>query len=176
MSGDHQLPFGKHRGKPPSAVPSDYLSWLLRTVKLSTGLRAAVRGELVSRGVALPPEPPPPPEPSCQRCGKVPLVYGWAQDRNGNRRIRRECSRCGAWLGVAPLVPEYIARADANASPAPVLDVLTRCEELGISLQSDGSRVDFAGDGWRKATPELRRTVKQCSHLLAGLLGKTART
>jgi hypothetical protein len=155
-------------------VPTSYLCWLLRECKLSSGLRAAVREELARRGLNAPAERPPPPPPDCARCGKVALLYHWAEDALGRRRVRRECGRCGAWLGFAPTAQPFVAQADANASPTALLDVLTRCEELGIALRSDGRRVDFAGDGWRKATPELRRLVKQCSHQLAGLLGKAA--
>jgi uncharacterized protein (DUF3820 family) len=43
----HILPFGKHRGRSPGDVPTDYLNWLLRTCKISPGLRAAVRDELL---------------------------------------------------------------------------------------------------------------------------------
>ena len=38
----HTLPFGKHKGVPLPDVPLSYLQWLLREVKLSYGLRAAV--------------------------------------------------------------------------------------------------------------------------------------
>jgi hypothetical protein len=71
MPAQHFLPFGKHRGKPLPQVPTGYLRWALDTVKLSTGLRAAVRGELLSRGVhpsRLSPEPVPRPV-RCPWCG-----------------------------------------------------------------------------------------------------------
>jgi uncharacterized protein (DUF3820 family) len=38
---DIRLPFGRHKGQPLDTVPSDYLDWLLRSCKLSSGLRAA---------------------------------------------------------------------------------------------------------------------------------------
>jgi hypothetical protein len=42
--------FGRHKGKPLNEVPSDYLAWALRTVRLSSGVRAA-REELLRLGV-----------------------------------------------------------------------------------------------------------------------------
>ncbi len=41
------LPFGKHRGKPVSQVPNDYLRWLLETARdLNDDLRTAVESRL----------------------------------------------------------------------------------------------------------------------------------
>ena len=63
MSGcvDHRLPFGRHQNKPLAEVPADYLGWLLREAKLSSGLRSAVAGELERRGLVAPPQPEPRP-------------------------------------------------------------------------------------------------------------------
>lgn len=36
------MPFGKYKGRPLSAVPPDYLTWLLGKPDLGPGLRAAV--------------------------------------------------------------------------------------------------------------------------------------
>jgi uncharacterized protein (DUF3820 family) len=36
------LPFGKHAGCPLPDVPTDYLQWVIRECKLSSGLRGAV--------------------------------------------------------------------------------------------------------------------------------------
>ena len=46
MVVEHKLYFGKYRSLPLLQVPSDYLAWALRTVKLSGGMRQAVAGEL----------------------------------------------------------------------------------------------------------------------------------
>ena len=52
MTASHFLPFGKFRGRNPRDVPdTDYLLWFLKTCKPSTGLRAAVRAELLRRGI-----------------------------------------------------------------------------------------------------------------------------
>jgi hypothetical protein len=68
---EHFLPYGRYRGCPPRSVPVDYLLWFVRNCKTSTGLRAAIRSELLSRGVPasrLPPEPKIRPA-RCPRCG-----------------------------------------------------------------------------------------------------------
>ncbi len=52
-----RLPFGRYRGLPLSQIPADYLLWVLRVVKLSRGLRAAVSDELACRDM-FPPLPP----------------------------------------------------------------------------------------------------------------------
>jgi hypothetical protein len=49
------LPFGKHKGRPLGDVPGDYLRWMLRECKLSSGLRAAVGAELATRAPTLTP-------------------------------------------------------------------------------------------------------------------------
>jgi hypothetical protein len=164
------LPFGKHAGVPLPSVPSSYLAWLLREAKLSTGLRSGVADELQRRGIA-PPEPPPlQPVPTC--CSREALVH-WHQDRLGRKRVRAQCRTCSRSLGFLPTVAPFTAMADAAASPAPVLDVLTRLEELGVGLESDGRGVWFAGDGWRRVPPDLKALVHQCSHQLAQMRGDT---
>ena len=45
------LPFGKHRGKPLSAVPTGYLRWLQRSEDLESWLLGEVEAELARRGV-----------------------------------------------------------------------------------------------------------------------------
>jgi hypothetical protein len=169
------LPFGKHRGQPLPTVPSDYLQWALRKVKLSTGLCAGVAGELARRGEEVPPQPPPPPAPTCKRCPGARTLARWMEDRRGQRRLRAECGRCRRWLGFLPLAQPYLAEADGAASPTDVLDVLLALEDLGIGLESDGASCWFAGDGWHRTPPDLRSLVKQCNHRLAALLGNTAR-
>jgi hypothetical protein len=49
-----------------------------------------------------------------------------------------------------------------------VLDTLTKLEELGIALRSDGRRV------WtdRPLPPELAAALRQCNNRLARLVGK----
>src|SRR5262245_32538541 len=98
------LPFGKYGGRQLTAVPSAYLLWALRTVKLGSGLRAAVASELQRRGVAVTVPPLPEPPPSCWRCGGTDLEYTWQQFRNGDMQVRRGCKRCGKSLGFAPQV------------------------------------------------------------------------
>jgi hypothetical protein len=59
---EHFLPSGKFRGCVPRSVPKDYLDWFPRNCKPSSGLRAAIRAELVRRGThpsRLPPDLPP---------------------------------------------------------------------------------------------------------------------
>ena len=44
------MPFGKHKGKPVSEVPADYLDWAIATNRLDAELRAAVEGRLKQGG------------------------------------------------------------------------------------------------------------------------------
>jgi hypothetical protein len=105
------LPFGKHKGRPLPEVPSDYLSWLLRT-RLTARLRAAVRTELLSRPDRqdLPPEPPSV-DPFCKNCGSVDLTVSWQPMAGGRRAIRADCQGCGRYVGYLPQTPANVARA-----------------------------------------------------------------
>lgn len=168
-----ELPFGRHARQPLAEIPTSYLAWLLREAKLSSGLRGAVADEYRRRGGEPPPPPPPKPPPSCWRCGLAGLRYDWMETRNGVKQIRRACARCGGSLGFAPQVEPYLGLANAAAAPSPVLDVLARCEELGVRLRSDGAVADFAtNEDWARATPEVRRLLRQCRSLVGRMMGK----
>jgi hypothetical protein len=167
------LPFGRYRGVPLGAVPSEYLRWALANVKLSSGLRRDMAGELTGRGVTPPPPPPPRPLPSCPRCPLGTALAHWQEDRLGRRRIKASCFLCGRGLGFLPEVEPYIGQADANTTPTAVLDVLIELDRLGLGLISDGQTVHFHGDGWRQVPHDLKRTVDQVRHQLAKLIGKT---
>jgi hypothetical protein len=116
------LPFGRHKGSPLPAVPTPYLSWAYRTVKLSSGLRAAVRAELESRDdcpADLPEETAQKPHP-CRRCGGVELRLTWQQLANTvSRVIRGDCRRCGQFVLFVTQTPENMAIADAGGSSLP---------------------------------------------------------
>jgi hypothetical protein len=170
---EHVLPFGRHKGQAVGEVPSGYLEWLLREVKLSSGLRAAVAAELQARGVAVPDVPAPPPFTvrACWVCGDVGFACGWLEDSLGRRRVRAECVRCGRCLGHPPSVPPFSTMADAAASPTAVPDVLTRLEALGIELVSDGRSVNYKGTDYHRVPLDLRALVRQCSHQLARMMG-----
>jgi uncharacterized protein (DUF3820 family) len=177
MNGEQNktlMPFGKHTGQEPSRVPSDYLRWFLRTFKLGSGFRAALAAELASRGIAAPDPPAIAPDMPrrCSRCGSNdPPRLTWHQQRDARRAIRRTCGRCGSWRGTPPQTPANIAEADRNASPAPLLDVLTRLDDLGITLKSDGQAIHFATvEDWRRCPADLRDTIRQCNHQLATML------
>jgi uncharacterized protein (DUF3820 family) len=166
----HRLPFGKHRGKTVADVPSDYLSWLLRNVRLSSGLRLAVTDVLRSRGVQVAPPPPVPPEPVCPDCGlDTRIFYGWLETSNGERRIQRLCG-CGRALGLAPHIEPYLSLAEGSADATVLLDVLVECEALRITLRSDGKAVRVVA-GWDRLTLPLRQKLSQCRHGLAQLIG-----
>jgi hypothetical protein len=161
------MPFGKHKGQPLSDVPGDYLVWLLRECKLSSGLRVAVADELTRRGQRPPPvEVPPPPRcPDCKSASEP--RYTWQQRRDGGRCIRGECAACQRFLAFVPLVEPYTGMADRAASMTPELDVLITCNELGIDLKSDGQAADFATPADRERAPQrLRDLLRQCSHSL----------
>jgi hypothetical protein len=115
---EHHIPFGRHRGLALRSVPTSYLDWFFRTCKLSTGLRAAIRAELLTRPDGsgyLPPEPVGPPL-KCGRCGSRDVRLRWQQAANGEMRIRAECRRCRRFVAFAPLTPGNVASANATAS------------------------------------------------------------
>jgi hypothetical protein len=171
----HTIPFGRHKGQPLSAVPASYLSWLLATVKLSSGLCGAVADELRRRGLTPPATPPPPPEPACRRCGCSRLVYQKAEDTLGRTWVRRRCADCGGNCGHAPLTPRNLALALASSSPTAVLDVLTLADQEGVDLRSDGRVADFRTHAdWHRASPQLRDLLLECKATLGKLMGNTA--
>jgi hypothetical protein len=169
------LPFGRHANQPLTTVPLDYLQWCLRTVRLSSGLRAAVADELTRRGVEVPPAEPPRPLPTCRRCPGVTPILHWLQDSLGRRQIKISCGACHASIGFAPQVPPYVEQANAVASKTPVLDVLTRLDEIGVELLSDGKSVRYRPGDWQRVPPDLRRVVAQCGHDLARMLLDTSK-
>lgn len=167
------LYFGKHKGQPLSQIPADYLAWVLREVKLSSGLRAAVVADLQRRGAPVPDQPPPRPEP-CRRCGADGWPRcTWLQMRDGRKQITADCAKCGARIFFAPQVEPYVSLANATASKMPILEVLNQADELGVTLRSDGKGVVLAGpEDWKRVTPRFRELLRQCQHDLAGLIGK----
>jgi hypothetical protein len=167
------LPFGKHAGQPLPDVPSSYLDWMLRSCKLSSGLRATIAGELSRRGIEAPAPPPPPPIPKCHRCGAAGYLCNWQEDSLGRKRIRASCRQCGLFLTFPPSIPPFTAQADEAASPAPILDALTKLEAIGVELQSDGKRVFYRPGDWRRVPPDLRAVVRQCGHQMAQMIGNT---
>jgi hypothetical protein len=171
----HVLPFGRHMGQPLAAVPTSYLSWLLRETKLSGGLRSAVAAELESRGQPAPAPPPRPVHP-CHECGPGPgVTLFWYEDALGRKRIRAECNKCRRTADHPPCVEPYTTMADANASRTPILDTLTRLEELGVPLQSNGKRTWLRWEDARKVPADVRAAVRQCSHTLAKMVGDSQR-
>jgi hypothetical protein len=156
-------------------VPTDYLHWLYRNCKLSTGLRAAIRAELVSRPDGprdLPPEPASPP-PECDRCHSRDTALSWQQLANGAKRIRAECRHCHGFINFMPETPENVAAADAAASPTALLDVLTRLDDYRVNLESDGRRAWLRWEDCQRVPPDVQAMVRQCSHSLAKLLDDT---
>lgn len=167
------MPFGKWKDRDLAEVPSDYLNWMLRTCKLSSGLRQAVALEMQSRGEPIPKPPPVRVPLGCNRCGSSAVVHDWLQTRNGRRQIRRSCLRCGSFLGFAPQVPPFLTEAERRASPTAILDVLTELEALGVELQSDGASCWVRGEDYFKVPRELHAKIRQCKHTLASMLGRT---
>jgi hypothetical protein len=165
------LPFGRHRGWPLGEVPTDYLLWLLRTCKLSTGLQAAVRAELLSRPNCPPqldPEPGPGPV-RCRRCGGTDLRLYWQQLAGaGGRAIRADCRRCRRFVAFVPQTAANVAAADAAQPPAALLDVLIRAEEEGVEVVRRGERLALLPPG--KASPELEVLVRQNTRGLLQML------
>jgi hypothetical protein len=136
-------------------------------------LRAAVAGELGKRGIVVPKPPPPAPIPPCERCGgSSPFVF-WLQDSRGQRRISSRCRLCRKHLKFPPIIEPFISMANANSSDTLILDVLTRLEDTGIQLHSDGLRAWVDWEDSKRVSQELLAIVSQCSHQLARMLGST---
>src|SRR5262249_25486481 len=104
-----------------------YLQWAIGTVKLSTGVRAAVAAELERRGVRPPSPPPPRPPGPCWRCGSTQYRHTWQQDlskdkrgRSGGLRTARvaflfnpsttRCSLSTGWFHLVKLQPDRRVR------------------------------------------------------------------
>lgn len=115
----------------------------------------------------------PPAEPRCEECGCAEMVYCWHEFANGTRHVRRSCASCGKWNGFAPRQPPFTEAADQQRFDTAALDALILAEQEGIELVSD-SRGIFLRP-WNKASERLKRAVRQQQHLLASLLGNTAR-
>jgi hypothetical protein len=165
------LYFGQHKGKPLPQVPTGYLRWALATVTLSTGLRAAVRAELLSRGAdpATLPADPPPKDVRCRACGERAFFVYWQEARSG-RIIRADCVLCGgAFVAFLPQTPANVALADAAQPPAPLLDVLVLAEAEGVTIKRHQTGW-LSLEPWGKASPELERLVRQSASLLRRML------
>jgi hypothetical protein len=97
------LPFGKYKGWEPIEAPTDYLQWMIKTCKLSTGLKAAIRAELEARGVSLPTGPEVSAgAPPCKSCGNKIALVEWQTLADKRRMIRATCCRCGGFMGFLP--------------------------------------------------------------------------
>jgi hypothetical protein len=108
------LPFGRHRGQPLTTVPTDYLRWVVREVRLSSGVQAAVLGELEARNIDAPPPGPARPVRRCAEHPDAEPVLVREEDSRGRCRIRAGCPRCRRWTDYPPCVSPYTTRADAG--------------------------------------------------------------
>ena len=54
------MPFGKYKGHEITALPDDYLLWMIATIPLRDPLLRAVTEEITERDLELPPLPSPP--------------------------------------------------------------------------------------------------------------------
>ena len=94
----------------------------------------------------------------------------------GRRRVRVDCTFCQRPADYPPCVPPYSTEADANASPAPVLDALIWLERHGVELESDGRTVKVPWRDWRRVPAALHALIRQANHQLARLLGNNMET
>ena len=140
------IPFGKHRGRPLAEVPTDYLLWLLRVCKLSTGVRAAVTEELARRGQPAP-DAPVKALPSCRRCGHADLQTRWQEMSNGARALRAECRACGSFVGFLPTC----ASASASSGRGRPSGKPARCRP-GSTALSNGGDYSIAADAIPRLT------------------------
>lgn len=169
----YQMPFGKYRSVSVQDIPASYLGWLLRTCKLSSGLRAAVREELMRRGAdpaSLPPELPAHRPARCRQCGGADLRLYWQQlGGAGGRTIRADCKRCHCFVSFVAQTLANVAKADEATSKTGLLDVLTRAEAEGVEIvrHPDG-RLSLSPHGW--ASEELQALVRQNTRLLLAML------
>jgi hypothetical protein len=171
------LPYGLHRGKPLPSVPTSYLLWMIGACKLSSGLRAALAEELTRRGFPTP-APPLPQPPECQRCRRKGRPSGsytctWQELSNGERRIRASCGVCWGFLTFLPEREPYLSMANSWSSDTAVLDVLVQLEALDVRLLSDGQTCWIAGEDQPRVPGELLCRLRECSHRLARLMGRT---
>src|SRR5262249_45944453 len=127
--GKPALWFGQHKGRPIDQIPTGYLLWAYRTVRLSGRLRAAIRRELEGRGggARLPPEPEKP-LPVCDRCDDEWTELSWHELGDGRRQIRATCRFCYKFVGFVPQTPRNVALANENKPKAGLLDALTTAE------------------------------------------------
>jgi hypothetical protein len=160
------MPLGKHKDRPLGEIPSDYLDWLTRTVKLSAGLRTAVAEELARRGHAPPAQTrvPGPGPAACRHCRAAPLAVTWHEQHGGRRAIRADCRRCGRFNAFLPQTPANVASANARTSPTGLLDVLVRCQGEGVELVERFGDVVLVPPG--RASAELQSLVRQHQHQL----------
>jgi hypothetical protein len=165
----HVMPFGKHRGAPLTDVPTSYLAWVMRTCKLSTGLRSAMGEELRSRPDCpedLPPEPAANTPPSCRGCGGTDLHLTWQPlGGAGGRVIRADCRGCGAFVYFAPQTPENVALADAgDEEPVPVPQA---GEEFELRLLALPDHVPATGRLKQLLKTALRTYKLKCTSVVA---------
>jgi hypothetical protein len=169
------LPFGRHKDSPLSVVPTDYLRWVMREVKLSSGLRASVAAELASRSIQAP-DPPPRSEPRCSDHPSAGYRALWGEDSLGRRFIRSECRLCHRALGNLPQREPYTGMADSAASATPLLDALVGAEAAGVELHSDGWDIYYPPGAYHRLPPVVRDAVHQAKHQLARMITRrTAR-
>jgi hypothetical protein len=70
------------------------------------------------------------------------------------------------------MVSPFVEEADRNASQTPILDALTKLDALGVDLKSDGKSVWLFPEDEKRVPPHAHSLIRQCSHQLAGMLGK----
>jgi hypothetical protein len=137
-------------------------------------MRSTVSAELAGRGIEVP-DPPPRPEPKCRDHPSAGYRALWGEDSLGRKFIRSECRQCRQAMGALPMREPYVSQADANASPAPVLDALVGLEAAGVEVRSDGKTAWVGGD-YRRVPPDVRNALRQAKkHTLAGLIGDTTK-
>ncbi len=84
-----EMPFGRHKGRPISSIPTNYLVWLVENVVFdSEALRAAVEAELSERYRSRRKTPPTAPPPTT---ATHPKIKAWFREL----ALRFHPDRCG---------------------------------------------------------------------------------
>jgi hypothetical protein len=149
------MPFGKHKGLPLTAVPTDYLHSLLGQCKLSSGFFAAVSAELTRRGLTPPAQARP---AQHARAATAPVLATPPTDARtawgGSGSVPTACTAPGPWT-----TRPYGARTPTRPRPTPA----QRLSSTRWSIWKGwGSSCIATGGPDGSAAPTTGRRLRTC--------------